>query len=534
MESQKHSPEKVGKGSIETKKSPNSTDGAGVVVLNRSNEIEVFETQDFSRTQHTNYISSMSIPQKSNFRKSKNPWKRFRKLNSGHKLATLEFFKKNPNYDQLDEFQKVFVEIFWTRRYCNHSMSELAEDLGWNKTEVFTFFRLLEEQGLIMPEKKFKEVNGKATKIQKRTYKPLTKKGQKLLNAIIRFAWKGTPIAKAHNPGIVVVEGIPMMENCLSPKYKKKLGIVKEKDETAKVNEFIDSESGKEIFENGNLYKFFGTLNRSLLLRSKDKKNKLGQSADCGDFSLEKVRFSFDWGIFASKPHQILAKRVSSCYDCAQKHPGEFANLRNRDLKQEFDYFKTCERRSIFEKLGFVKRYDDEMHIGIWRTLEKEPVEKIGRALKAMKKKLAKGYRLKSFTGFFTHLMKKQGVMGFGAFKAAIYRDAIDGKSTEETKTLLQGHDSSRLVEGIRELEKETGEKVCARHLERVILTRDIQVAVKAVESVRFRKNKHQIKSWVAMWEWTMKLGCVEDIHEHFYKKKGDRTPRLPLLKALI
>lgn len=484
---------KLGQSSIEAKKYPNATDEVGAVVLKCSNEIDSFTRKDFIRTKHTNYRSSMRIPQNQNFRKRKKCWKRFSKLNSGHKLATLEFFKQNPNYDQLSEFQKAFVEIFWTRRYCNHSMSEISEDLGWNKTEVFTLFRLLEEQGLTKPQKKFKEVKGEATKIQKRTHKPLTKKGQKLLNSIVNFSYKGAPIAKAHNPGIVVVDGIPKLERNLSPKYKKKLGIVKEKDETGKVNEFVDSESGKEIFENTNIYKFFGTQNRLLLLRTSNKKNMPGQPAACGKSSFEKEVWSvwhpalFDSGALST---QTLAKNqfVSIAKARELLETPEFK--RRKALKQEYDRFKTCARRRLFEMFGLVRHYDENMHIGIWRAMEKEPVEKIAKALKHMKKKHQKGYRFKNFVGFFTHLMKHPEKLGYHDFKAEIYRDAIDGKTTPETSRLLSGQDPSEFVALAKEMETKTGEILPIKTLNRMIRSGDAQVWLKALQAVKFR---HQL-----------------------------------------
>ena len=123
-------------------------------------------------------------------------WKRYDKLNSGNKLATLEFFKSNPHYHELSDFHKIFAEMFWTRRFCNHSAKELAEDLGLTKQNIQILLSLLEATEGTKPERKFRTIKGKQTKIQQRTHKPLTKKGKKLMKAIINFAWKGIPIPK--------------------------------------------------------------------------------------------------------------------------------------------------------------------------------------------------------------------------------------------------------------------------------------------------------------------------------------------------
>ena len=71
-------------------------------------------------------------------------WKRYDKLNSGNTLATLEFFKSNPHYHRLSDFHKIFAEMFWTRRFCNHSAKELAEDLGLTKQNLSTGQKILE------------------------------------------------------------------------------------------------------------------------------------------------------------------------------------------------------------------------------------------------------------------------------------------------------------------------------------------------------------------------------------------------------
>jgi hypothetical protein len=450
------------------------------------------------RTNNNNYVTSMSLAHKQNSHHTKKPWKaksfkQHAKFTIGWLIATA------PHYKNLTKLEIIFIKLFWTRRSFSNSHSEIATQSGLpDKKAAFLFMNQLAALGFLDIKKQtYKEY------YKGRSYYKLTYKGQKLIKMILNKAFKAVVIS----PEFFPLEMKGRYTNFLATTRKNLKKSESSKDKSKRISKLI-------------------------LVPRINKKNMLGQSADCGNFSFEEGKFSFDWGIFTSLPYQILAKRVSSCYDNAQKHPGQLGNLRARDLKREFDYFKTCERRSIFERFGFAKAYDNDMHIGIWRILENEPVEKIVKALKALKKKLANGYRLRNFTAFFTHLMKKQGVMGFGAFKAAVYRDAIDGKITADTKMVLRGHDTSLLVEGVRILEKETGEKVSQRDLERVILKRSLHVALKALEAVRFRKNKYHVKSWVAIWVWATKFNSFEDIHEQFYVKKEDRTPRLPLLKG--
>ena len=438
----------------------------------------------------------MIIPKTPDSRKTKTTWKPH--SFSQHAKFTLGWLMANaPHFRNLTYLEVILIKLFWTRRSFSNSLKEITKQGGMaDKHAAFLLMNQLAAIGFLDIKKQMYKRS-----YQGRSYYKLTYKGQKLLKMILNKAFKATVISPEFFP-------IEMVGNYTNFAKKTRENLKK-------------SESSKNKSNH---------ISKLLLLRSTNKKNKLRQSADCGNFSFEKERFSFDWGIFASLPHQILAKRVSSCYGYAQKRPGEPVNLRNRDLKQEYDYFKNCERRSIFKKFGFARAYDEKMHIGIWRVLEKEPMEKIVKALKLIRKKLLKGHKLKSFTGFFTHLMKKEGVLGFGAFKAAIYRDAIDGKITPDTKQLMRGNYCSQLVDAIRSIEKDTGEALSNKDLERVLSRRSLHVALRAIQAVKFRRNCYQINSWVALWVYATNLGSVEAIHEHFFVRKEDQIPRMPLL----
>ena len=416
-------------------------------------------------------------------------WKRYDKLNSGNKLATLEFFKSNPHYHELSDFHKIFAEMFWTRRFCNHSAKELAEDLGLTKQNIQILLSLLEATEGTKPERKFRTIKGRQTKIQQRTHKPLAKKGKKLMKAIVNFAWKGIPIPKKLDLGIVMVNGIPKLESCLSPCDKRKLGVFEEKDDTEKVKEFVEKITVKEILD---------PQDRLLLLRSTNKKNMPGQPAACSSLSFEKEVICSVWhpALFDSGTlsTQTLAKNQFVSIAKAQQRLETPEFKRRKALKQEYDSFKTCARRRIFEMFGLVRQYDENMHIGIWRAMEKEPVEKIAKALKHMKKKHQKGYRFKNFVGFFTHLMKHPEKLGYHDFKAEIYRDAIDGKTTAEASRLLSGHDPAQFVALAKEMESKTGEILPIKTLNRMIRSGDAQVWLKALQAVKFRQQLDETK----------------------------------------
>jgi hypothetical protein len=427
----------------------------------------------------------------SKIKSQRSTWKRYKKLNSGHKHATFEFFKQNDYYDKLTDFEKIFAEMFWTRRFCNHSVKELSEDLGLNKTEVFILTSLLESQGATKPEKKF----FKDTNIQKRTHKPLTKKGKKFMRAIVNKAWKGTPIAKSIDLGIVMVDGIPKLSETLSPCYKKKLGIFGAKNETKKVKDFIEEAKSKEIFEAAKVKEVLETSKR-LSLRSNNKKYMLEKPAASSLLSFEKrEEISREWlvwnpALFDSGAISAKNFVIPRLQTLAASHPArESAEYRRRGaLIAEYASFKTCARRRLFEAFDFGKVYDEQMHIGIWRVLEKEPIKKIAKALKLMKKKLSKGkFRMKNFVGFFTHLMKSPDTMGFSAHKAQLYRDALDDKKTPGTDRLMAGQTSAEFVALAKEMEEKTGQKVDLKTLSWMMSKGDTQVWLKALQAVKFR-----------------------------------------------
>lgn len=408
-------------------------------------------------------------------------WKRYERLNSGHKRATFEFFKENSHYNRLSEFEKIFVELFWTKRYCNHSVREIAEDLGLNKKYVFILLKLLAVRGAVNPEKKFL----KDTNIQSRTHNPLTKLGKKLMDAIVKKAWKGIPISKSLNLGIVMVDGVPKLEELLHPLDKKKLGLLGVKDDTKKVKEYFEKKGVKVIVE---------TLYRLSLLRSDNKKKYARGNCSSRGFSFEKGKISceysiwnpslFDSGAIATKtlsqkPLDFIAE-IHACQDTAEYR-------RRKALIAEYADFKNCARRALFHRLGAGNFYDKTMHIGIWRALEKEPIEKITKVLKLMRKKIYGGKKVKSLLGFFTHLMKNPE--GFTTSRARIYRDALDGKKTPETDRLMSGQTCAEFVALARKMEAKSGQKVDTKTLAWMLGRGDSQVWLKAMRAVKFRMH---------------------------------------------
>lgn len=455
-------------------------------------------------------------------------WKRLPKLNSGHPKATYTFFTSNEFYNDLNDFEKRFSEIFWTKRFCNLSFSELAEDLKMEKTSVFILFSLLESKGLIKPKKKFRFLGGKKSKARCRTHKPLTRKGQKLMNAIVQKAWKGTPIPKHLDPGIQIIDGVPKLEGNLRPCDKKKLQKQsKENIEEFDVKNIFETLGIKEIFENETVKKVLEIPDRFLLLRNKNKKNKLRETAVSGSsFSFEGIIFSiwkpsfFDSG---SKTMQFITLKASfiaqdeiASSDLAKSF--EKLNVKNERLRKK--QVENSARRQVFEKFSLHELIYDNLYPGLQHVLEREPVEKITKVLKHLKKKL-KNYTPKSAVSFFVYLMKNSDNLGFCNYLAKLYDDAIHAPMHPypAMKKLRDGIDTAAFISGVQEIEVASGEVLSKETIARMLARkRGIQIWKYALDAVRFRMRKFGINSWVGLWVYAVNLGSTEAIKAKFYK----------------
>lgn len=474
-------------------------------------------------------------PKEKNFRKG--PWKRLPKLNSGHPKATHKFFTSNEFYNDLTDFFKRFAEIFWTKRFCNLSFSELAEDLKMEKTSVFTLFSLLESKGLIKPKKKFRFLGGKKSKARCRTHKPLTRKGQKLMNAIVQKAWKGTPIPKHLDPGIQIIDGVPKLEGNLRPCDKKKLQKQsKENIEEFDVENIFETLGINEIFENETVKKVLEIADRFLFLRNKNKKNKLRETAvSSSSFSFEGIIFSvwkpssFDSG---SKTMQFITLQTSfiaqddiASSDLAKAYATKA--VKNKD----FD-FKNSSRRKLFEKYSLLFLYDDYLELKNRLYLEKQPLKKLSKVLKYLKKKLnnsQKRFRPKNLVAFFVYLMNNAETLGFNHYLAKLYDDAINRPMDPypAMKRLRDGVDTGAFIDGVRDIQLETGQELSQETIARMLSSKGkkseltANLWLKALEAVRFRMRKFDIDNWVGLWVYAVNLGSTEAIKAKFYKARA-------------
>lgn len=396
-------------------------------------------------------------------------WKRKKKLSPNHPKYTMSWLAANAkHFDSLNFLHIVLLTLFWTRRNICHSFKEIAEDCGlFNRHVAYLLMKLLENLGFL----EIKHQNWKGKHCGRNWYK-LTYKGQKLLKLILNKAFRGTPIPSDALP-------IKWEKN-----YPREAG--KSRGRPRK------NPSKKDCVE-----KIVKHITKLSSLRSDNKKKYAEEPAGSGKFSSEKIKISAEWLIW--NPTLFDAGAIAT-QTIAKHHLEAIATLhqgldtpefrRRKALIAEYDSFKNCERRKLFQKLGAGKIYDEKMHIGIWRALEKEPLEKIAKALKLMKKKLLKkNYRMRSIVGFFTHLMKSPEVMDYSSDKARIYRDAIDGKQTAETSKLMRGETCEKFVAFARELEAKTGEAVDTKTLAWMLGKGDSQVWLKAIEAVNFRRR---------------------------------------------
>ena len=519
-------------------------------------------------------------------------WKRKKKLTTSHPKYTMAWLTANAkHFDSLDFLHLVLLTLFWTKRNICHSFKEISQDCGlFDDHASVLLMKMLESLGIL--EIKNQAYKGK---YRGRNWYKLTYKGQKLLKMILNKAFKGTPVP---------VEALPIEIKKNYPNF------IKTAPKKSKV-----SKASKSFFESS---KHFSKDITKSSLRSDNKKYMLEQTAACGSFSFEnKVRISRDWSVWVPSAFdsgafftQTLGKNHFNLINQAQEILETPEYKRRKALIAEYDKFKTCARREVFKVFGFSRQYDKAMHIGIWRILEKEPIEKIAKALGHMQKKISKRkYRMRNFVGFFTHLMKNPGKMGYSTHKAEIYRDAIDGKKTAGTTKLLSGQVCAEFVALVKELEAKTGEKVPQKTLSWMLSLGGSQVWLKAIQAVKFRRNldeprmvktktenvyekrnktetwtteealrdsegnlvrdengkvmwhrvektaetgfyeevligtkevpiydhgkapKENVKSWVGLWAYAVKLGSVEAINEKFFQKREappKRMPRLP------
>ena len=399
-------------------------------------------------------------------RESRKPWSRKKTLNSGNSLATFEFFQNNLHYNALNSFERVFSYVFWTKRYNRHSLQEIKKDvketlkLDISLRELRTMFALIECEGYCKNEKRYL----RETNIQARSYRVLTKKGRAFMNAIINKARFETPIPKENNPGIELLQSQRKESSQLVCRRRRDFRAIDKKRADGNDKEILN------IHSNG-------------ILRIQDK---------CQGEPLFARYFSIENGVISHDEHVWSRKR----FDSGSATDSKIQNSVNKALFQtKLRYFhpwtqerlklkfsiSTNTHREIFQKWGIEKQFDNFKDFAKI-LIGKQPAAKIERILKHIFKSHAKGQRIKHFGKFFCYLLRQE-TLSFHRMRAETLRQSIAGKQTR----LNQGHDTSLIIEMVRGLEKETGQAMDIKTLER--LMKNPQKFKRSLEAVEYRRK---------------------------------------------
>lgn len=508
-------------------------------------------------------------------KKSKNSWKRQSTINSGHPFFTLAFFMANLFWYRLSTLDKIFAFLFWTTRYCNHSLREIQSDIQQvldipiHRRTLCAFFDQLVAQGFLIKHYRFRKNRwGTYTHAHQRNYYQLPPKGRAYMNALIFFAMYGE-----------------MSENTVAPEVKI-FGTVVKTPQTFMARDWhtLDTDGSlSDIY----LKKLYHHECRSYFIRP-IKKECQEKAPFRGKLSIDVVNFSFEWFLlikysFDSEPPDREIQANSPQVNTQTPHQGYIhpwikqANSHKLRLKKNT-------HQHVFQQLGFDKQFNNATNISkfFWA---KQPEALIKKCLKLMKKKQAKGYKFHCFEKFLYHLIQTEG-NSFYCLKAKLFRSSIDGQKTK----LDDGMDTRDIIEKMRQLEKDTGEKIEEKTLLKLMRysTHMLKRALEAVEyrmkgvtpkdrqsaeattskgqpiyetrlvikkfkvynpktgleKVRERKEKVQvfvgyedtittdqkhslrgdktIRSWVGLFIYAVKLGSIEAINEKFFKKRLD------------
>ena len=97
------------------------------------------------------------------------------------------------------------------------------------------------------------------------------------------------------------------------------------------------------------------------------------------------------------------------------------------------------------------------------------------------KQKTAKNFRYRSFEKFLCHLLKTESKT-FHSMRSQLLRSAVDGNKTR----LDEGADTREIVEKMRQLEKETKQKISEKNLERFMI-HPTHLLKRSLEAVEYR-----------------------------------------------
>lgn len=343
-----------------------------------------------------------------------------------------------PNFKKLSKGDKRFLQTFYPKRHICRSTLRLGLMYKCSRASARETLETWERKTWIEREHRYHtNKDGTKTKIYKSNYYHVSKKGEKYL--------------------------------------KKLLDFVFETVKNQKSNEFTQAETISNIF-----------YTRHLSITTVIK-NEPGESLQTSrSFSFEEKKVSLEK---SSKISLNLTKTLQTLRGQVFSGSLRSKNLYPLDPKDK-DSFKKCHKfltiQKLFKSYGYFQLLDIA-HRGtllILLTLKEKDIKKL---LKLIRRKLTKGWKLRSFWGFFMSEVRKlpdKRRFGDPWFKmlSKEYRDAFDGKKNR----LTDGVDTNIFIQGVNKLERETGEKVPEKTLERMLYN-GIQKLKTAVDAICYR-----------------------------------------------
>lgn len=389
----------------------------------------------------------------------KNKWSRKPTLGSDHSHLTMDFFMSNNYWENFKQEDRLFALLFWTTRSNNHSLREIQQDvkkilgISFYRRTLSAFFKELEAQCFIKKHSRYRPDK----MAHRRNYYELTVKGKVYIASLISFAITG------------IIE-----KNVVAPELKICGTIVK----TPKT--FMTRDWNRLRSDNSLSGKYIKKLYHHNRNSYKVRIQKKCQ-AYRGDFSFEVIKNSSNWLLFARfrfnvDPPNQRKKLIPESQNQNQRsfHPWfSQISLHEKSVKKH-------KHHTLFKKFGYGKEFQSATDISrnFW---DKQPNDLIEKALKLTKQKTAKNFRCRSFEKFLCHLLKTEAKT-FHSMKAQLLRSAINGNQTR----LDEGSDTREIVDKMRQLEKETKQKISEKILKR-FMRHPTHILKRSLEAVEYR-----------------------------------------------
>lgn len=344
--------------------------------------------------------------------------------------------KNLPNFKKLSKGDVCFLKAFYPKRSICRSGKNLGKLFSVARSTAQAKIDSWITKGLVEKENRYKtNKDGIQTKVAKANYHKVTKKGAKYLKKLLSFLF-----------------------------------------ETLRDQ---DSEQRERI------QKVFRRLHRY----DKSYKNEPGEDLPTSSpLSFERKKVSV-------KDSSKIIPRLTKLPEILRSHVFS-GSLRGKNLypidPEDKDSFKQCRKFRAIQKIFLHHGCHHQLDIAHRGTLLKLLTlreKDIKKLLRLMRRKVKKGWRLRSFWGFFMSEVRKlpdRRRFGDPWFKmlSKEYRDAADGKKNRVT----EGVDSNIIAEGITKLEDKTGEKIPEKTIERMIY-HGVQILKTSLDVACYRKG---------------------------------------------